>query len=749
MSTLIQSSMGRKIISLLLIFVASVSISYAIAPDVTQVITGTVVNENGSPLAGATIVVDGTNIAAGTNYNGEFSLELRSLDSRVLRVSFVGYTTLEVEVEKQSESRVDVALEVSQYAVEEVVVTGSRIERPLKETPVITRVISSERIAQVNPVDFASLLQYELPGIQFSYNSMSQLQEINFQGVGSEYIVFLIDGERIAGEGADQNIDFNRINVNDIDRIEVVRGAASTLYGSNALGGVINIITKSANRPFTADISARYAGDNGQTYSASVGTKQNRFSSYTTVGYRQRDSYTIEDTEGQTTTTIDADGAVSSSDASAYSMTILGYEAYDASQKFGYAFTDNLSASVKATYYNNTRALSEGEKNYDIYKDITVTPTVKYLIDANNQIDFAYTYDIYDKDQDYFEAGIVTTDYRNIIHIGRVNYSGKFNNHTLSAGVEYENEYLKHYMLADSSSATRSSISMYLQNDYKFSDKFNIVAGLRGDYETEYDLNLTPKVSAMYRPIEYLTIRANYAMGYRSPSLKELYQEYDMGGLGWFYLYGNADLTPERSTQYSLSGEYTNSGFNTSVTAYHNKFKDKIALQTTEDGLNYQYVNADNAKTTGVEFIARYKSNAGWSVMGSYSFIDDYEEVDGYNISSVRPHSATFNCTYVRKIGSVMGSVSLNGQWSSAMDVYTRDTDDDGNNYYYYNSYDNRTLCSVNLSAQLPRGINVGFMVDNLLNFKDSAYEYGTQTPQTGISYVLSLSINIADMFKL
>lgn len=749
--------MSRKILSLLLIFVASLSTnSYALEStavaaraDIAQTISGTVVDENGDPLAGATLVVDGTNIAAGTNYNGEFSLELRSLDARVVTVSFVGYTTLQVEVAKQQQSTINVALEVSPYAVDEVVVTGSRIERPLKETPVITRVISSERISQVNPVDFASLLQYELPGIQISYNSMSKLQEITYQGVGSEYIVFLIDGERIAGEGADQNIDFNRINIADIDRIEVVRGAASTLYGSNALGGVINIITKSANRPFTANVSARYAGENGQNYSASVGAKQNRFSSYTTIGYRQRDSYTIEDTDGQTTTTVEADGTVSSSDASAYSMTILGYEVYDASQKFGYAFTDNLSAAVKATYYNNTRALAEGDKNYDIYKDITVTPTLKYLIDENNQIDLAYTYDVYDKDQDYFEAGYVTTDYRNILHIGRANYSSKFDKHTLSAGVEYEHEYLKHYMLADSGSVTRSSISMYVQNDYKFSDKFNVVAGLRGDYEAEYDLNLTPKVSAMYRPVEELTLRANYAMGYRSPSLKELYQEYDMGGLGWFYLYGNEDLTPENSTQYSLSAEYSKVGFNSSITAYHNRFKDKITLQTTADGLNYQYVNADNAKTTGVELIARYKTNNGWSVMGSYSFIDDYEEVDGYNISTVRPHSITFNCTYARKIGSVVGSAAFNGQWSSAMDVYTRSTDDDGNYYYYYNSYDSRTICSLNLGAQLPRGINIGFTIDNLLDLEDSAYEYGTQTPQTGISYVLSLSINIADMFKL
>lgn len=98
-------------------------------------------------------------------------------------------------------------------------------------------------------MDIETLLQYELPGIQFNYNSMSKLPEITYQGMSGEYLLFLVDGERISGEGSDHNPDFSRFNIDDIERIEVVKGAQSTLYASNALGAVINIITKSANRP--------------------------------------------------------------------------------------------------------------------------------------------------------------------------------------------------------------------------------------------------------------------------------------------------------------------------------------------------------------------------------------------------------------------------------------------------------------------------------------------------------------------
>ena len=128
-------------------------------------------------------------------------------------------------------------LELTTGRLNEVVVTGSRIEKPLKDVPIITRVIGKDEIAAVNPIDVISLLEYTLPGIQFFYNSMSQTQEISYQGMDSKSVLFLVDGERLSGEGADHNIDFNRLNVDNIERVEIVRGAASTLYDSRAIGG--------------------------------------------------------------------------------------------------------------------------------------------------------------------------------------------------------------------------------------------------------------------------------------------------------------------------------------------------------------------------------------------------------------------------------------------------------------------------------------------------------------------------------
>ena len=114
----------------------------------------------------------------------------------------------------------------------EVVITGTRVPKLLKDSPVQTRLITSKDIERSDATDIQGLLQAELPGVEFSY-AMNQQVHLNFGGFGGQSLLFLIDGERIAGETLD-DVDFSRIDMNNVERIEIVRGASSSLYGSNA-----------------------------------------------------------------------------------------------------------------------------------------------------------------------------------------------------------------------------------------------------------------------------------------------------------------------------------------------------------------------------------------------------------------------------------------------------------------------------------------------------------------------------------
>lgn len=733
-------------ILVLLLTVALVTVNANVpANPPNYIIKGVVMTANGEPLAGASIVVEGTNINCGSNSKGEFSLNVQKDKVYKLRVSYLGYTPRSITVPASGHPPLKIKLQPSETALNELVVTGSRYERQLKDVPVITRVISREEIETVNPVDFTTLLEYTLPGIQFYYNTMSQVPEITYQGMDAKAVLFLLDGERISGESGDSNIDYSRFNINDIERIEVVRGAASTLYDSRAIGGVINIITKKSVRPFTASMHTRYAGKKGQSYSASAGVNLHRFSSLTSFGWRKRDSYLVKDEQGKQKEIINPDGSVTKSKTDPVAFNIYGYSIMDISQKLSYNFSDRFTGSARISYYTNKRDKYDNARYYQRYRDLILSGKLKWQFADNQNLDLSYIRDNYIKDNVYVDDD--ERVYGNVNSTIRLYYTGMFGKHTLSGGVDLLREDMKHHFMKDTATVHMNQYSFCLQDDWQLTDKMNVVVGVRGDKGGSYRLHFTPKVSVLYRPLKTITLRAGYSQGYRIPNLKELYQEFNMGGMG-IMMYGNKDLKPEEGTQISASVEYDYKGLNLSVSTYHNRYKNKISYEYISPGKswNMKYVNALNVKTTGVEVTANYKLPFGLRFSGGYSYVYDYDERDGYNMSWVRPHSARLSSVYKHRFGKTTESVAFNTSWVSSITRYAYSSSD---KTYTKTKYDPRTLCSLNLRSELPRGIAIGLMVDNIFNYRDKAVDSAVQLPENGRTFVATVSINIADMFKL
>lgn len=733
-------------ILVLLLTVALVTVNANVpANPPNYIIKGVVMTANGEPLAGASIVVEGTNINCGSNSKGEFSLNVQKDKVYKLRVSYLGYTPRLITVPASGHPPLKIKLQPSETALNELVVTGSRYERQLKDVPVITRVISREEIETVNPVDFTTLLEYTLPGIQFYYNTMSQVPEITYQGMDAKAVLFLLDGERISGESGDSNIDYSRFNINDIERIEVVRGAASTLYDSRAIGGVINIITKKSVRPFTASMHTRYAGKKGQSYSASAGVNLHRFSSLTSFGWRKRDSYLVKDEQGKQKEIINPDGSVTKSKTDPIAFNIYGYSIMDISQKLSYNFTDRFTGSARISYYTNKRDKYDNARYYQRYRDLILSGKLKWQFADNQNLDLSYIRDNYIKDNVYVDDD--ERVYGNVNSTIRLYYTGMFGKHTLSGGVDLLREDMKHHFMKDTATVHMNQYSFCLQDDWQLTNKMNVVVGVRGDKGGSYRLHFTPKVSVLYRPLKTITLRAGYSQGYRIPNLKELYQEFNMGGMG-IMMYGNKDLKPEEGTQISASVEYDYKGLNLSVSTYHNRYKNKISYEYISPGKswNMKYVNALNVKTTGVEVTANYKLPFGLRFSGGYSYVYDYDERDGYNMSWVRPHSARLSSVYKHRFGKTTESVAFNTSWVSSITRYAYSSSD---KTYTKTKYDPRTLCSLNLRSELPRGIAIGLMVDNIFNYRDKAVDSAVQLPENGRTFVATVSVNIADMFKL
>ncbi|MBQ5838984.1 MAG: TonB-dependent receptor, partial [Bacteroidaceae bacterium] len=180
---------------------------------------------------------------------------------------------------------------MSPYDMSELVITATRTPRSFKDTPVLTRLITRKDIEQADATDLRDLLQQELPSVEFTY-SMNQKLNMNVGGFAGQSVLILVDGERLAGETM-ENVDFSRIDMNNVERIEIVRGAQSALYGAGALGGVINIITRGASEPWQLNLNARLADHREQRYGGVLGLKHGRVGNMLDMQYTSVDNYTV------------------------------------------------------------------------------------------------------------------------------------------------------------------------------------------------------------------------------------------------------------------------------------------------------------------------------------------------------------------------------------------------------------------------------------------------------------------------
>ena len=291
-------------------------------------------------LSGAGVTVEGMkNAGAVTALDGSYSFELPQTGQKQLTLlaTAIGYETQRRRIKEPEGSYVEnFTLAESQELLETVVVTATRTPKLLKDVPIITRVISAEEIERADVVHIGELLETELPGLEFSY-SMNQQVSLNMQGFGGNSVLFLVDGERLAGETLD-NIDYNRLNLDNVARVEIVKGAASSLYGSNAIGGVVNIITKEPSEPWSVNVNTRYSTLGEKVGSLSAGFKAGKLSGLTNAQYVQSDSIPLKN-----------DGDYSK---------IYGSWNYNIKQQLVYRPFDRLKLTGKAGYYFRQRDAS-------------------------------------------------------------------------------------------------------------------------------------------------------------------------------------------------------------------------------------------------------------------------------------------------------------------------------------------------------------------------------------------------------
>ena len=686
----------------------------------------------------------------------------------VIAISFTGYKTLyDTIVPGQSKQY---ELEADLLNLNQVVVTATRSNKQLKNVPVITQVLLEEEIKSRGITEVGALLEAEIPGLEIHNHAWGS--DIKMQGLDANYVLFLIDGERMAGE-TEGNVDYSRINMNDVERVEIVKGASSALYGSQAMGGVINIITKKPRDKVEFSMGGKYTQMNQVNFenlktnedfyfykskldlpntnlNATLGFNLNRFMSKTNFNRNTSDAYHLISTDSL----YKEYEGLDLSDVELTEGKAPGTEDFSISQVFEYKLTNKWRLRANGGYYQQNRYDFIRDNSYDFFEEYNFGLKANYQISDINNLELSFNRDTYNKNKISEINDVITPEYSHYFYNPKAIYNQAIKEkHHLTLGAEYYAESLETLRFGNEDHLRRknsNTLIAFAQDDFIVNSNFSIMGGFRMDHHSVYGTHVTPKLSAMYKWVP-LTFRANYAMGFRSPTLKELYFDFTPAGL--FVLKGNENLVPETNQYISLSTEYTRDKFNMSANFYKSWFENRIGgyWSINENSKQqYNYTNINQAELFGIEVLFRYRINRSFFMSGGYSYLNDSDEVDSKNVSAIAPHSGNFRFEYTLTKKIYQLKVNLSGKITGAKEYYELD-DIEINGQIgvaaYFVRYEPFSIWNFSISQSFHNGILLVVGIDNILDYKAPIVSYNSNLSPGRIGFV-SLNLNVDHLYR-
>lgn len=504
-----------------------------------------------------------------------------------------------------------------------VVVSATRVERNLNDAPIRTEVVSRYELDQTHARSLKEALE-NVPGLQLREIHGKSGFEASMQGMSSDQLLILIDGMPLAASTG-SSVDLSQFSTLDIERIEIIKGAASAQYGSSAMGGVINIITRQAGAGLRG--SLRYdAGTFGQqnTNGKTAHIAQHNLSTMLEGGSETltaRLSADVRNSEG-----FDAD------------RNTWGREGDDSQRKQVSLQTNwkprsgsYLGAEYQRFEEQDKQWLAENNgyfpnKTEDIARN-RIHFNAGHLFSSGTAVSLKTLIERYQSDSiksDYGQGNLYDARHMQLdtefasLQLDLPNEFLGLTRHQFQIGADYRHEKLG--QLVDGKSETgahenvnRTNYELFLQDDYFFSDQGELVLGLRVQDDSDFGLHSSPKAALKYRFFEddkqQLLFRASIGTGYRVPNLKERYYTFDHSSIGYMVM-GSTDLVPETSTGVQVGAlwqfsRHSHIDFN----LFYNDINDLIQTDETKSTVNqdglmvFSYENISRAETYGMETV--------------------------------------------------------------------------------------------------------------------------------------------------
>lgn len=494
--------------------------------------------------------------------------------------------------------------EDNDYKLTDVVVTATRSETLLKNTPEVIRVITSKEIKKLNPTSVGEILNY-VSGINVESGTGSGLPKrsiVNMNGFPANYILVLVDGEKLLSDHIHSGQNLELIPVESIERIEVIRGASSAQYGSDALGGILNIITKKCADEEKIEFNLN-AGSY-QTYSAGVSALipiSERLKNSAYIGWEKSNGMDII--------------------APTHRIGNMGYNNFSFMDKINLNISDGTKANANINYIRiNNQWQGENKYSYLISPNIGLS----HELSRNFNLSAKVSYQKWESEQ--------SEEINELVHPEIVFNYFDIKNNSLHFGVDYKNSEFKRTGVNQRS---QYSYGGFIQDEYIFSGKLNVMVALRFDKVESIDLVISPKISVLYKPIEEARFRLSAAKGFHAPTVQELY-ELGYGHGGAALRFGNENLNPEYSTTFTFGGEFIiSSNIKLLLNSYYSRITDMIipvykgAWEVDDTKDVWMRENIHEAEMYGAELVVRVNLFDNYMFEGGYTFSENKDEDSG------------------------------------------------------------------------------------------------------------------------
>ena len=534
---------------------------------------------------------------------------------------------------------------------DEIVVTASRTEQEVKETPSAVEVITRADIDKMGAETLAQALKLAI-GIDIQENAMVGNRSA-IRGMNTNQTLILVDGRRVRTENTIETMNYyelQRINMDDVERIEIVRGAVSSLYGSEALGGVINVIRKrpaKAQASLTLDWTTRQSDQGIRLDSGKIG-KWAFSTSFKHMDVRQRGTNAGSNMYGKK-----------------YFFNIDGR--MDVAQnKWLDVFFDYLKEDL---YMKDS--LTQGTS----YDHDRFSTGVKYSgRDRRGDYELQTYYTYFDKNQrtrNRASGGLNSFDdmrYNSLIFDGRRSMQIA-PNHLLTLGGEYRKEDYESTRIRGSRRKTLEGVTnqfgdssmnyaaLYLQDEWVASPRWLLIPSIRWDYNDVFGSEVTGKLGTTYKINKGLRFKANVGTAYRAPTASELYFDWrhTPNARMDVHIIGSPNLKPEKSFNFDIGIEAERGKTSGKLSYFHNKVEDLINTNPVITPLpgfpprmlaTVTYQNVDSATIQGIELEAKQDLGSGFALRGLYTYLDAQDDKKNTRLMGRARHKASLQLSY-------------------------------------------------------------------------------------------------------